>query len=216
MAPKRNNMIPNGHFHKDWQRFVKTWFNQPARKFRRHQTRVKKARAIAPRPAAGPLRPIVRCPSQRYHTKVRAGRGFTLDEIKSAGLNKGFARSIGIAVDHRRRNKSVESLQTNVQRLKEYRSKLILFPVHANKKPRKGDATEEERKVAVQLQDKQVMPIKQTTIKYKARAITGAEKKFSAYHALRKARADAKLVGKRAKRAREAAENAEDITKKKK
>jgi large subunit ribosomal protein L13e len=29
----------------------------------------------------------------------------------------------------------------NVQRLKEYRSKLILFPVHANKKPRKGDAT---------------------------------------------------------------------------
>ncbi|XP_059477323.1 large ribosomal subunit protein eL13 [Neocloeon triangulifer] len=216
MAPKRNNMIPNGHFHKDWQRFVKTWFNQPARKYRRHQKRVKKARLIAPRPAAGPLRPIVRCPSQRYHTKVRAGRGFTLDEIKAAGLNKGFARSIGVAVDHRRRNKSVESLQTNVQRLKEYRSKLILFPVHANKKPRKGDATEEERKVAVQLKSKEVMPIKQTTIKYKARVITGAEKKFSAYHALRKARADAKLIGKRAKRAREAAENAEDITKKKK
>ena len=56
-------------------------------------------------------------------------------------MSKGFARTIGIAVDHRRRNKSVESLQTNVQRLKEYRSKLILFPVHANKKPRKGDAT---------------------------------------------------------------------------
>lgn len=45
---------------------------------------------------------------------------------------------------------------------------------------------EEERKVAVQLAAKQIMPIKQTVIKFKARAITGAEKKFSAYHALTK------------------------------
>lgn len=75
-------MIPNGHFHKDWQRFVKTWFNQPARKHRRKQNRIKKARAVFPRPAAGPLRPVVRCPSVKYHKKVRAGRGFTLDEIK--------------------------------------------------------------------------------------------------------------------------------------
>ncbi|KAF4519951.1 hypothetical protein B566_EDAN015043 [Ephemera danica] len=200
MAPKRNNMIPNGHFHKDWQRFVKTWFNQPARKFRRRQNRIKKARDIAPKPVAGPLRPIVRCPSSRYHTKA-------------AGLNKGFARTIGISVDHRRRNKSVESLQANVQRLKEYRSKLILFPIHANKKPRKGEATEEERKVATQLKGKQVMPIRQQVTRYPARVITGAEKKFSAFHALRKARVDAKMVGMRAKKAREAAENAEDITK---
>lgn len=82
MAPKGNNMIPNGHFHKDWQRYVKTWFNQPARKFRRRENRVKKAKAVAPRPATGPLRPIVRCPTVRYHTKIRAGRGFTLDEVK--------------------------------------------------------------------------------------------------------------------------------------
>lgn len=82
MAPKGNNMIPNGHFHKDWQRYIKTWFNQPARKLRRHKQRIKKAAAVAPRPVAGPLRPIVHCPSVRYHTKVRAGRGFTLEEIK--------------------------------------------------------------------------------------------------------------------------------------
>lgn len=82
MAPKGNNMIPNGHFHKDWQKYIKTWFNQPARKFRRHKKRVQKAKAVAPRPVAGPLRPIVHCPSIRYHTKVRAGRGFTLEEIK--------------------------------------------------------------------------------------------------------------------------------------
>lgn len=79
---KGNNMIPNGHFHKDWQRYVKCWFNQPARKYRRRQNRIKKAKAVAPRPAKGSLRPVVRCPTVRYHTKVRAGRGFTLDELK--------------------------------------------------------------------------------------------------------------------------------------
>jgi hypothetical protein len=82
MAPKRNNIIPNGHFHKDWQRYVKTWFNQPMRKKRRHQNRIKKALKVAPRPAAGQLRPIVRCPTIKYNTKVRAGKGFTLEELK--------------------------------------------------------------------------------------------------------------------------------------
>lgn len=82
MAPKGNNMIPNGHFHKDWQRYVKTWFNQPMRKKRRHIRRLKKARRIAPKPVAGPLRPVVRCPSFRYNVKIRAGRGFSLEELK--------------------------------------------------------------------------------------------------------------------------------------
>jgi len=212
MAPKGNNMIPNGHFHKDWQRFVKTWFNQPARKFRRHQNRVKKARAIAPRPAAGPLRPVVRCPTVRYHTKVRAGRGFTLRELKAAGLNPRFAKTVGIAVDPRRRNKSVESIQINAQRLKEYKSKLIVFPVHQKSKLRPGEATEEERKVATQLTG-EVLPIKQPTLRTKARVPTEEEKNFNAYITLRKARADARLVGIRAKRAKDAAENPDDVTK---
>ena len=82
MAPKHNNMLTHGHFHKDWQRFVKTWFNQPGRKKRRRQTRLKKAARIAPRPVAGPIRPVVRCPTFRYNTKLRAGRGFTLEELK--------------------------------------------------------------------------------------------------------------------------------------
>jgi len=216
MAPKGNNMIPNGHFHKDWQRFVKTWFNQPARKFRRKQKRIKKARAIAPRPAAGPLRPVVRCPTIRYHTKVRAGRGFTLQELKAASLNAAFARSIGIAVDYRRRNKSVESIQVNAQRLKEYRSKLILFPVHNKKKLRAGEATEEERKVATQLVG-EVIPITQVlSMKPKARVPTEEEKKFSAFTTLRKARADARLVGIRAKRQKDAAENPDDVKETKK
>ncbi|CAH1176056.1 unnamed protein product [Phaedon cochleariae] len=209
---KGNNMIPNGHFHKDWQRFVKTWFNQPARKFRRRQNRIKKARAIAPRPAAGPLRPVVRCPTVRYHTKVRAGRGFTLQELKAAGLNPRFARTVGIAVDPRRRNKSVESIQLNAQRLKEYRSKLILFPVHNNKKLRAGEATEDERKVATQLTG-EVLPIRQPSIRTRARVPTEEEKKFEAYVTLRKARADKRLVGIRAKRVKDAAENPDDVTK---
>lgn len=48
----------------------------------RRKARQAKARRIAPRPVAGPLRPQVRCPTVRYHTKVRAGRGFTLEELK--------------------------------------------------------------------------------------------------------------------------------------
>ena len=82
MAPKRNNMIPNGHFHKDWQRYVRTWFNQPARKKRRSDNRIKKARRIAPRPVGGSLRPVVRCPTFKYNTRVRSGRGFTLQELQ--------------------------------------------------------------------------------------------------------------------------------------
>ena len=38
------------------------------------------------------------------------------------------AQKLGIAVDHRRRNTNEESLEINVQRLKEYQSKLIVFP----------------------------------------------------------------------------------------
>ena len=42
MVGKRNNILANAHFHKDWKRRVKTWFNQPARKARRSATRVAK------------------------------------------------------------------------------------------------------------------------------------------------------------------------------
>lgn len=59
--------------------------------------------------------------------------------LQNAGISKKQASKIGIAVDHRRRNRSLESLQTNTQRLKEYKSKLILFPRKASK-PRPGDA----------------------------------------------------------------------------
>ena len=82
MAPKGNGVIPNAHFKKHWERYVKTWFNQPGRKKRRRLTRQKKAAAIAPRPVAGLLRPVVHCQTWKYNTRVRAGRGFTFEELK--------------------------------------------------------------------------------------------------------------------------------------
>merc|ERR1712210_327112 len=142
MVGKRNNILANAHFHKDWKRRVRTWFNQPARK--------DKAAAIAPRPARGALRPVVRCQTARYNIRVRAGRGFTADELKGAGFSVREARQLGIAIDLRRRNKSVEGLQANVARLKEYRSKLIVFPRKAGKAG-KGDSSAEELATATQV-----------------------------------------------------------------
>merc|ERR1719411_1937439 len=115
MPAKRNQMVPNAHFHKDWDRYVKTWFNQPARKERRRKARAAKAAQVAPRPLKT-LKPVVRCPTLRYNIKTRVGRGFTLAELKDAGMSKKEAQSIGISVDPRRRNRSVEALQLNVQR----------------------------------------------------------------------------------------------------
>merc|ERR1712096_403704 len=206
-----NNIVPNGHFHKDWQRYVKTWFNQPARKIRRRQNRIAKAAKVAPRPL-GKLRPVVTCPTYKYNVKQRAGRGFTLEEVKAAGLSKKFARTIGIAVDHRRRNKSVESLQLNTQRLKEFKSKMILFPINA-KKPRKGDATAEEMSKAVQLAGTKVMAPKAVSKRPRALAITADMQAFKAFQTIRQARAFKRLHGIRAKKAADA--EADELSKKK-
>nr|AFK38490.1 unknown [Lotus japonicus] len=98
---KHNNVIPNGHFRKHWQNYVKTWFNQPARKTRRRLARQKKAVKIFPKPTAGPLRPIVHGQTLKYNMKVRAGRGFSLEEPKAAGVPRKLAPTIGISVDPR-------------------------------------------------------------------------------------------------------------------
>merc|ERR1712119_230445 len=129
----------------------------------------------------------------KYNVKQRAGRGFTLEELKAAGLSKKFAQTIGISVDHRRRNKSVEALQLNVQRLKEYKAKLILFPIRASK-PRKGDASEEDMKKASQLLGR-VMPLKKRVSRIRPMEITEDMKAFKANAATRQARAYQKLHG---------------------
>ena len=98
MPAKRNQMVPNAHFHKDWDRYVKTWFNQPARKERRRKARAAKAAKVAPRPVKS-LRPVVRCPTYKYNIKDRRGRGFSLDELKAAGISKNMVRFISCS-DH--------------------------------------------------------------------------------------------------------------------
>lgn len=80
------------------------------RKKSRRNARELKAKKTFPRPVAGSLRPLVHPPTQRYNFKTRLGRGFTLEELKAAGIPKKLAPTIGIAVDHRRRNRSEESL----------------------------------------------------------------------------------------------------------
>lgn len=66
---------------KDWQRRVKTHFDQAGKKKSRRTARQAKAAAVAPRPV-DKLKPIVRCPTLKYNRRVRSGRGFTLAELK--------------------------------------------------------------------------------------------------------------------------------------
>jgi len=198
---RHNNVVPNAHFRKQWQERVKTWFDQPARKKRRRDARAAKAVRIFPRPVAGPLRPVVHPPTVRYNAKVRLGRGFSLEELKAAGVSRHEALSIGIAVDHRRTNKSDKSFKTNVQRLKEYKSKLVVFP-RDPKKPKAGDATAEQQAAVSQLTG-EVLPIKERQHKLETVKLSTLDANASAYTALRKARSDARLIGIRKKRAEE-------------
>ncbi|KAF8529935.1 60S ribosomal protein L13 [Gautieria morchelliformis] len=205
---KHNNVLPNGHFHKDWQRRVRTWFDQPGRKLRRRQARKTKVAALGVRPLK-PLRPAVRAPTVRYNTKVREGRGFTFAELKDAGIGRKAARGLGIVVDHRRRNLSEEGKKLNVERLVDYRKRLIVFPKKANK-PKKGDSTGAELQAATT----RLPPALPAPYVHEApRKITGDEREFKAYRALRDARAIARHDGMRKIRA--AKKEEEEAAKKK-
>ena len=87
MTRMGNRVIPNAHFKKHWQRYVKTWFDQPAKKKKRRTNRLKKAAKLAPRPAKGPLRPIVHCPTRKHNMKVRAGKGFSFQELRVSRMH---------------------------------------------------------------------------------------------------------------------------------
>ncbi|GAB4858203.1 60S ribosomal protein L13B [Ancistrocladus abbreviatus] len=199
---KHNNVVPNGHFKKHWQNYVKTWFNQPARKTRRRLARQKKAVKIFPRPTAGPLRPIVHGQTLKYNMKLRAGKGFSLEELKAAGIPKKLAPTIGIAVDHRRKNRSLESLQANVQRLKTYKAKLVVFPRHA-RKFKAGDSTPEELATTTQVHGS-YMPIAGEKPSVELVKVSDEMKSFNAYAKLRLERMNERHMGARLKKAAEA------------
>merc|ERR1711865_28083 len=158
--------------------------------------RQKKAARLAPRPAAGLLRPVVHPPTQRYNMKLRLGKGFTLEELKEAKIGKKLARTIGISVDHRRRNRCQESLQENVDRLKLYKSKLLIFPRGSGKKcVKKGDTARSELQNVAQNTLREIIPVPKPALRVKARKITDAEKEVSAYKVLKKARTNKKYLG---------------------
>jgi len=201
---KHNNQLPNGHFHKQWARRVRTWLDQAGRKKSRRAARATKAAIVAPRPVEA-LRPAVRCQTLKYNRKVRTGRGFTLDELKAAGISRKVARTIGICVDHRRRNRSEESLELNKARLASYMARLIVFPKNA-KAPKKGDSSAAECAAATQQTLSTALPVSNEVVAEAPRKITAEEKEFEAYATLRKLSGIKRHAGIRAKRAAEKAE----------
>lgn len=204
---KGNNVIPNQHFKKKWQFYVRTWFNQPARKSRRHAARVAKAKAAFPRPAAGALRPVVTGQTVKYNLRKRAGRGFSLAELKEAGIPAKLAPTIGIAVDHRRVNRSQESLAANVARLKAYKAALVVFPRKAGK-PKAGDADAAALAAVSQAAGPLLPIVGKPAPALETAPLTADMKAAKAYYTLRLERTNAKLAGARKKRAEDEAAEA--------
>ena len=209
MGFRHNNLLHNNHFHKDWQRRVRVWFDQAGRKKSRRNARAAKAAALGMRPLQ-PLRPAVRGQTLKYNTKMRQGRGFTLEELKAAGIRKVEARSIGIPVDHRRKNKSEESLKLNTDRLKAYKERLIVFPRRTKKS--KGQMPDISS-ITTTRATSDAFPIPAGMTLEAPRAITAEEKEGEAFRTLRMARAIHRHEG--ARQARQAKRDEEVANSKK-
>ncbi|KAK2991289.1 hypothetical protein RJ640_024554 [Escallonia rubra] len=160
----------------------------------------------------------------KYNMKVRAGKGFSLEELKlhggvqpediqislfilrhecpklkhidsaAAGIPKKVAATIGMAVDHCRRNRSLEGLQANVQRVKCYKAKLVLFPSQ-------GGIFQAGESSAETLEYMPILREKPTTELVK---ITDEMKSFKACDKLRVEQMNQCYIGARMKRAAEA------------
>jgi large subunit ribosomal protein L13e len=165
--------------------------------------------------------------------KTRYGRGFTLEELKNAGLNAKYARSIGIAVDHRRQDTSIETRELNAKRLKAYLAKLILFPSKTTrrlaKKPEKmtegkvevkkarkqiiAEATAEKINSAAakkQSNEKIVFPAPEPILREKPQEILAEMKATKSYTRIRVEKVKQRYGGIRKKRAELAAKEAEE------
>ncbi|KAG7811815.1 hypothetical protein KL921_002081 [Ogataea angusta] len=190
MAIAKNLPILKNHFRKHWQERVRVHLDQAGKKVSRRQARAAKAAKLAPKPIDS-LRPTVRCPTIRYNRKVRAGKGFSLAELKAVGLTPKYARTIGISVDHRRVNRSTEIFETNVARLQKYKDSLIIFD--KNTKP-SGE----------QVSIGATFPVEQPAAETEPRAVVVPEQ--TAFRTLRLARSEKKYKGIKEKRAKDKAE----------
>lgn len=66
------------------------------------------------------IAPIVRRKLKDGRIITRIGRGFSLNELRAAGITIDFAKRLGIPIDKRRRSSRGE----NVQMLKEFLQKI--------------------------------------------------------------------------------------------
>ena len=138
------------------------------------------------------MRPAVRGQTNRYNGKIKLGRGFTLRELREAGI-KGveYARSIGIAVDLRRKDTSNETLKLNSGRVKEYLNRLVLYPRSKGryeKKPQIAEAKEEVLAgpdAKVQNTHRHVIPLPKPEAGYSWTTITKEMKEANAFKTLR-------------------------------
>lgn len=185
-----SKVLPNVHLNKDWQEKVKTFFNQPGKKLRRRKLRAAKAKKLGPNPTHS-LRPAVRGQTRRYNNKIKLGRGFTVAELKLSGI-KGleYARSIGIAIDTRRKDTCSETQKLNVERIKEYTSRMILHPrKRSDKKPQVLEATADQLKSAEATQQNttiSVIPLPKAESAFSWTAISKKMQDDIVYKTLRK------------------------------
>jgi large subunit ribosomal protein L13e len=201
---KGNDAIPKVHQRKHWtpgssqKGNYKTFLDQPKKAQARRRLRLQKAKKVFPRPLKM-LKPSVACPTVRYNMRKRLGVGFTIAEIKAAGITPRYAATVGVSVDARRKNISQQSLDRNTERLKTYLSKLVLFPV--NKKAAAGDASPAEQKNAKQDRSRfgktVPHPASVKAAAAPARKVAKAETEKSAYKFLKKNLSAVRFMGER-------------------
>ncbi|XP_020609581.1 60S ribosomal protein L13-like [Orbicella faveolata] len=110
MAPKHNNMIHNNHFHKQWQNYVRTWFDQPGRKKRKRSPKFQPAELANAVQLQGAVMPI-----QQSRLPIKA-RKITDEEkntsvFRSMRIARANARLIGIREKRAREKAEQDALK---------------------------------------------------------------------------------------------------------
>ncbi|GFP96764.1 60S ribosomal protein l13-1 [Phtheirospermum japonicum] len=134
--------------------------------------------------------------------KIKTAKGFSLEKLKAARIPKKLGLTIGIFVNHHCRNRFLEGLHTNVQRLKLYKAKVIVFSGY-ERKIKNGDSTLEELAITTQVSCAFLssVPEKPTVDLVK---VTYELKSIKACNKLHLERTNACYVGVRAQRATDA------------
>ncbi|ETW19054.1 hypothetical protein PFNF135_02197 [Plasmodium falciparum NF135/5.C10] len=189
-----NNVLPNVHLHKWWQRHVRVNFSKNIKKKKRRLLREKRRKANGGTPIEK-LHPIVHCPTQRYNFRTRLGKGFTFEELKGAGLTPRAAQTIGICYDKRRKNRSEESLTKNVERLLKYKNSLVMIPLKKNKAKKGigGIPADADKNTIQEFRNKKPLlsifkKEKNTKPFYETIEVSKIDKEFLAYKTLRRAK----------------------------